>query len=299
MLGVGNRGERLFRAARKGDAAAVKELLGKGADVNYRGRMPGMSDITPLMIAASEGYVEVVRQLLGAGADVHLTDQSIARGGGGLTALSYACLAERVEAARLLLEAGANPNHRQKNGSTILDMACSAGIGSPGPELVRPLLEAGGDPNLTLGRDELPALVFAAGSSYHAAEMVRLLLEARAEVDGASALGITALMQAALRRNADALDLLLEAGADVHRRTQNGETALLYAGQGTLNVYDDDAQRILRILRKLVEAGAELNAVGRFEGETPRTVLDWAVFCPDPAVPEYLRSQGARQLAEL
>lgn len=59
--------------AKRGDAAAVKWLIERGADVN--GRWPHWdAEVTALHMAAAFGHAEVVRQLLAAGADARIRD---------------------------------------------------------------------------------------------------------------------------------------------------------------------------------------------------------------------------------
>ena len=59
--------------AKRGDARAVRWLLGRGADPNARwGHWD--AELTPLHLAAAQGHAEVVRLLLGAGADPSIRD---------------------------------------------------------------------------------------------------------------------------------------------------------------------------------------------------------------------------------
>ncbi len=62
--------DELWTAARKGDAAAVKTLLDRGADVNAKFRYGA----TALSYAADKGHVEVVKLLIERGADVNVKD---------------------------------------------------------------------------------------------------------------------------------------------------------------------------------------------------------------------------------
>lgn len=62
--------DELWAAARKGDAAAVKTLLERGADVNAKFRYGA----TALSYAADKGHVEVVKLLIERGADVNVKD---------------------------------------------------------------------------------------------------------------------------------------------------------------------------------------------------------------------------------
>src|SRR3712207_2495053 len=62
--------EKLWEAARSGDAAAVRALLERGADVNARFRYGQ----TALFKAAERGHVEVVKLLLERGADPNVKD---------------------------------------------------------------------------------------------------------------------------------------------------------------------------------------------------------------------------------
>jgi Ankyrin repeats (3 copies) len=87
--------DQLWEAARKGDAAAVKALLDKGADVNARFRY----GTTALFKAAERGNTEVVNVLLDRGADVKVKDTFY-----GATAMTWALQNEHTEIVRALLK---------------------------------------------------------------------------------------------------------------------------------------------------------------------------------------------------
>ncbi len=65
-----NLNDELLSAARKSDAAAVKSLLARGADVNAKSPYGA----TPLFFACDRGSAEVVKILLDAGADPNIRD---------------------------------------------------------------------------------------------------------------------------------------------------------------------------------------------------------------------------------
>src|SRR3954470_10403005 len=62
--------EQLQDASRKGDAAAVKQLLDDGVDVNTKFRY----DATAIFYACDAGHVDVVKVLLDKGADLGIKD---------------------------------------------------------------------------------------------------------------------------------------------------------------------------------------------------------------------------------
>lgn len=91
--------EELLNGARRGDAAVVKSLLAKGADVNAKTRY----NQTPLMFAAEKGHLEIVKILIEAGADVNATDTFYRF----FTPLYGAASKGHIEVVKLLLEKGA------------------------------------------------------------------------------------------------------------------------------------------------------------------------------------------------
>jgi ankyrin repeat protein len=123
--------DQLFEAVRKGDAAAVTELLDKGAEVNAKFRY-GM---TALFKAAERGHTEVVKVLLARGADVNVKDTFY-----GATAMTWALENDHFDVVRALLEK--SPESAEE---VLLNGARGKQI-----ELVRMALERGGAKPATL-----------------------------------------------------------------------------------------------------------------------------------------------------
>jgi cytohesin len=142
---------------------------------------------------------------------------------------------------------------------------------------------------------DMPVLSVAARAG--TVEVVQALLDAGAKVDAANDAGYTALHGAALEGNAVVVRALLKAGAPVGARTSDGETPLhdaadmcrqeivhilLSAGanvhaQGLLKqtpLYEAislhrDPDECGRVVKTLIEAGADVNAVQELTGNTP------------------------------
>ena len=91
-------GPSLYNAVVEGDRETISFLLAHGFDPN------GYSKDPVLVAAVREGHADLVAKLLGAGAAI---DQ---RGREGQSALHLAVAMDRTDLARLLLEAGADPN---------------------------------------------------------------------------------------------------------------------------------------------------------------------------------------------
>ena len=109
---------------------------------------------TPLHLAAYFGGVDAAKLLLERGADVHA--RSTNRSLPSLTPLQSAAAGRRTEVAALLLEHGADPNATQAGGWTALHAAAANG----NTELVRRLLKAGAKAS-QLSEDRTPPIEFA------------------------------------------------------------------------------------------------------------------------------------------
>ncbi len=148
----------LLTASRSGNVDAVKLLLAGGASPNAREERRHQ---TALMWAAARGHTDIVRVLIDAGADVgarskarerllfadkrqgNQYDQGVEVAKGGYTPLLFCARRGQLEAARLLLAAGADVNDQAPDGASALVVAAHSGhIG-----LVEQLLESGAEPN--------------------------------------------------------------------------------------------------------------------------------------------------------
>src|SRR4029077_16003640 len=147
----------VMTAARTGAADIVEQLLAKGADPNRQ----AARGQTALMWAIAQRHPAVVKVLLAHGADVHARtsvwtavkktdsdqashpDYTVHVKEGGETALHFAARAGDVEAARLLVDAGANVNDQSASGISATVLAAH----SNHDDVVALLLERGADAN--------------------------------------------------------------------------------------------------------------------------------------------------------
>jgi ankyrin repeat protein len=132
-------------------------LVAQGAEIDYM----GMSEGSPLTLAAYTGQVEILRLFLDAGANVNLALPS-----GGETALHMAAVARQTASARMLLDAGADPNLHAKSGvgtsmfdgnvklwgETPLHYAAAYGD----EEMIQAMLQAGADRRAVNAHGETP-----------------------------------------------------------------------------------------------------------------------------------------------
>ncbi|MYA17882.1 MAG: ankyrin repeat domain-containing protein [Gammaproteobacteria bacterium] len=131
--------QQLIDKCAEGDVAAVKALISKGVDVNYRGTHGN----TPLGYSAYNGHDKIVRMLLDAGAD---PDIPAFDGWSPLALAVYECHPRLV---KLLLESRADPHFvHGESGENLLHVAVAKSEqGANATQSVALLLGAGVDPN--------------------------------------------------------------------------------------------------------------------------------------------------------
>ncbi|MDT0170749.1 ankyrin repeat domain-containing protein [Pseudarthrobacter sp. BRE9] len=127
----------LIKAAKANNAPLVAELISRGGDVNAKDSIQDSA----FLYAGAEGFNDVLELTLAAGADVAATNRY------GGTALIPASEHGHVETVRILIAAGVPVNHVNSLGWTAMQEAVLLNNGGPRQqEVVRLLLEAGGDP---------------------------------------------------------------------------------------------------------------------------------------------------------
>jgi ankyrin repeat protein len=223
------------------------------AEVERRAR----DDAALFFDASAKGDVDTLRQLLTANPDlVHASNP--AGKYGGWTGLHSAAQGGHLEAVRLLLERGADPNTRESGDNTYpLHWAAAARQ----LEIVRALLDAGGDVHGFGDVHEFDVIGWAA--FYHAPgrsrgdnpEVIALLLErgAHHHIFSAMCVGDLDLIRRVVQRDPKTLERRMS-------RFEEGKTPLHFALE--LKRYD--------MLDLLIELGASLEAEDR-NGHTPLT----------------------------
>ena len=238
-------------AARNGDAAEVERLIkSKKVDVNAA---DGTFDFTPLMHAAQHNRSDIAKLLIKAGAKVNQKNKN------DVSALFVAALSNAPDVAKLLIAAKADMNYVQKgDGATPLSVACRDVCF----ETAKVLVEAGADVNKRINsiirEDKKTALMEAATTG--SPKVVKLLLDAGAEVDARDINGFTPLLHWGGRDDSIEVGrLLIKAGADVNAKNNLGETVLMSAASmGSISTAS---------LKLFIDSGANLNAKNN-EGET-------------------------------
>ncbi len=193
-----------------------------------------------------------------------------------------------VAGARAQLEAGADANEADSDGSSALLWAAY----HSSSELVALLLERGADPNLANAFGVTPLLQ---ASRYGDVDAMRVLIGGGADVSRSVRDGETPLMAAARTGTLQAVQLLLDSGSDPNvAETVEGQTALMWAA----------AEGHLDVVAALLRAGADPNAKARTSDLTKRsmrtdfpsggfTALMWAARNGEEAMVRRLVEAGA------
>jgi ankyrin repeat protein len=316
----------LMTAARGGSTASLAALLEHGAEVN---RAEAWFGETALMWAAAENHGDAVTLLAAHGADLNARAKLIelpevkvdiatmvitALPRGGLTPLLLAAREGGADSARALLEAGADPDLADPDGTSPLVMA----IINAHFETASVLAAGGADPDVAdaAGMGALYALVDMRTlptminrpapiptGSIDTLTLLAELLERGADPDlplskpllarqhsngdGQLGAGSTALMRAAKSVDLPAMRLLLEHGADPAAASDSGATAQAFAARWTPRsggTFEDS----LAALELCLDAGADINAA---DG-SGQTLLHIAASSNDDLV-RWLAGRGA------
>lgn len=212
----------LWKAATRGNVALIEKLVAEGADINKKKTTLDLEGTAPLHLAVEYERIEAVKALIRLGAKVNLKDHH-----GTSPLMQAATLKSSHEMIMVLLNAGADINDQDKVGMSALDWAASYGR----VDAIKLLLDHGVNPNVARG-DRISAPIARAVMGENAGpqhlEAIKLLLARGANVDTACS-GGPALHSAALWGHNGALEVLLDAGADPNSRDNNNQTALISA----------------------------------------------------------------------
>jgi ankyrin repeat protein len=194
-------------AALNGSATIAEALLKAGADANTKSK----AGEPVLMTAARTGDVKTIKTLLGYGARVDEPEAWM-----GQTALMWAATENHPDAVRALLEAGADINLRAKALEGQPKRAAD-------PEVAFQV------PHTNFPKGTSTALMLAARQGSLAA--VKVLVEAKADLNVADPDGITALLLALMNAHYDEAAVLIENGADVNQVDRSGRGPLYMAAE--------------------------------------------------------------------
>ena len=228
----------LMVAAGRNDQALVELLLEAGADVGQR----DIEGVSALTIATADGFPDIVALLRNAGAsesqeelldeavrtgDLEAVERLLAEGDEGVdvnaldtdayqTPLMSALELRELEIFLRLIQAGADPTREGTGIATSGENAISVAARQGSPWALRVLLEARAR-QVDLDR----ALMLGCAN----VAVVRVALEAGANVNAKGRKDETPLICAASAGATGAVSALLEAGADVDRTSEQGRTA--------------------------------------------------------------------------
>ena len=177
-----------------------------------------------------------------------------------------ACRQGFAIAVEHLLRAPQNPDALNRRGGRA---GIHAAAGRGHVDVVRLLLEARADKDAPM-QDGTTALHLASRRGH--LDIVRLLLEAGAAKDAAMQDGATALHEASEQGHLDIVRVLLGAGADKDAAQQNGN------GDGATSLYLASRKGHLDIVRVLLEAGADQDAESKMAKQLYTQHLAKAIY---------------------
>jgi ankyrin repeat protein len=208
----------------------------------------------PLHKACSGGHLDIIKLLINHGADIFKKDEL------GFDALVTAVQFGRANVVDYLLSIGANPNYILKSyvydGYSPLMMAVTTE--HTNSRIVQKLINAGADMNYTsaLGLSALHLVV-----DFGNIMFLLLLLQNGADPNLQNRFGVTPLFLAAVQNKSDIIEFLIQYGARVNDKNRFGLTPLNNV------VIFQKSEANLKTVRQLLFAGADPN-IQDSEGKT-------------------------------
>ena len=187
---------------------------------------------TPFRVVCTRGLPYFAKILIEAGANYNFKEKSL-----GKTSLRAAAHFGRTEMVQLLLDLGLDPDVRDDWGWTPLHVAIN-------PETAKALIDGGADIHAK-AKDGNKAIHSLVGENM--IESVEYLLSLGVDVDTLGKNNMTALHQASIFNHKDAASLLINNGADIQAEDDNGMTCLHFA-------------RSEEMVEYLISKGANVNA---------------------------------------
>ena len=226
-LGYSPSEQGFFDAAAKGDIKALGLFMEANAFINVRDE----ERKTPVFYAAENGQEKAVKFLLLYGADINARDDSMK------SPLMAAIEAKSYPVAKLLLDVNANVQISDDNGRTPLHYAVIYRQYETAEAITNKFCDVD-----SLDNDGNTPLFYSVGKI----PLMRVLLRAGADINGANMDGKTALHQAVIIHNLQSVKFLIENGANVNVQDQKKRTPIYYADENT------------PIYTLLIESGAKL-----------------------------------------
>uniref|UniRef100_A0A1B6ECU3 Histone-lysine N-methyltransferase n=2 Tax=Clastoptera arizonana TaxID=38151 RepID=A0A1B6ECU3_9HEMI len=215
----------MYQAAKSGDAERMIHMLASGLNPNHIFREWLMG--SALHAACAGGHLSVVHLLLQAGANTDVLDRD------QNTPLMLACNNGHNDVVKYLVKAGASVTLKGGDGMTALHLAAKAGNLEAcyylisNPNVPRTFIDTVDDGRWT-------PLVWAA--EHHHTDVVKFLLDKRADPLVRDSEQNIALHWAALAGSVDISEALLNYGSDINSTNANADTPLHIAARQ--NVYE-------------------------------------------------------------
>lgn len=213
----------LISAACCGSSEAVKALLKAKADIDAQ----SSTGNTALMLAIDRGKIEVALALIEGGANLEIKGQK------GWTALHNAASGGDKgykEVAEGLIKHHASVDALSETLLTPLHEAAGKSL----VDLVRLLVDAGADVNARDKFSNTPLRMCASNAQSFATletfkQSVQILIDAGADINSGTTINTTSLHSVVKWGNIDAVKFMLERGADPNIRTTKGELPIDFA----------------------------------------------------------------------
>jgi ankyrin repeat protein len=287
----------LMWAVAENHPEAAKLLIEHGADVNKRTTelkyakdrfgLEGVLTIlprglwTPLMYAARQGSLEAARVLVDAGADKNARDPDLS------TPAIIATINGHYDVAAMLVERGADPNLADSSGMAVLYGAVDMNM--PAEIYGRPNRQS----TSTISALDLMKVVLAHGADVGAQLRSATVQRAHTPGDGLLGSGATPVLRAARTGDAAAMRILLDHGGDPALTIGNHTTALMFAAGSGRNagVFQKDIgteRDLFATVKVLVEHGVDVNLTN----DNGQTAMHFAAQTSDDIV-RYLAAHGA------